>query len=494
MAITALAVLSAAPAAQELRVAIWAAPPTLGNPFGTVGPPSALAWGALFDQLVSPTETGNLDPALAERWESITPLRWRFYLRRGVEFSNGEPFDAAAVAATINWLISPDGARSMVGVEISSVEGVDIVDDFTIDIRTRIPDAILPKRLTPVSIVAPRAWAERGVDGFTQQPVGTGPYRLETWGDGGRIEMAAAPASWRKPKHDRLTLLVTSDNNARVQSLMSRQVDIALGLSPESTTELKAMGYSVFTAPTPQVFALAFNVVGKPDSIIADQRVRTALNVAVDKTTITNVMMGGWMHPASQGATPMTFGYDPGLAPYPFDPEKARALLTAAGVKPGARLTAEVVANGMPGGSEFLGLLQQDFARVGVTLDIRAVPFADWLRKYVSNSFDVELFGASWQGGPYNDSVRPATYFSCAKPQPFFCDPDIMPLLDMAAAEFDVDARRGILHRMARRMHETAPSLLLYEVTDLAVTSDRVANFRFRARVPVYEDIVLKGE
>lgn len=204
--------------------------------------------------------------------------------------------------------------------------------------------------------------------------------------------------------------------------------------------------------------------------------------------------MGGWMRPASQGATPMTFGYDPGLAPYAFDPEKARDLLAQAGVKPGTRLSAEVVVNGMPGGSEFLGLVQQDLANVGVVLDVRSVPFADWLRKYTINAFDVDLFAASWQGAPYYDAVRPATYFSCAKPQPFFCDREIMPLFDAAAAEFDIDARQAILRRMARRLHETAPSIFLYEVTDLAVTSHRVGDFRLRTRVPVYENIVLNGQ
>jgi ABC-type transport system substrate-binding protein len=137
--------------------------------------------------------------------------------------------------------------------------------------------------------------------------------------------------------------------------------------------------------------------------------------------------------------------------------------------------------------------VQQDLARVGLDLEIRSVPFADWLRKYVTNSFDVEMFGLSWNGAPYYDAVRSAAYFSCAKPAPFFCDPEAMPLFDAAAGEFDVDKRRAILQRLARRLHETAPALFLYEVTDLAVVAPHVGNFRIKTRVPVYEDLVMTG-
>lgn len=478
-------------AAQELRMALISAPPSLGNPFGAVGPPSSFVWDALFDPLVAPTETGDLAPALAERWSVEEPNRWRFHLRAGVQFSNGEPFDAHAVAATIAWLIGPEGRRLVVGSEIAGVVGAEVVDPLTIDIRTAAPDAILPKRLTPVAIVAPKAWADLGPDGFAQAPVGTGPFRLESWAAGGRITLTASPTSWRRPKIDRIIFVITSDPVARVQSLLSRQIDVAVALGPESVAELEGSDFMIVESPTPQVYSIAFNVVGRPQSIIADQRVRQAINYAVDKDAITSVMMRGRMRPAGQGATPITFGYDPDLKPYPHDPDRARRLLADAGVKPGTKLIAEIVTNGLAGGPEFLALVQQDLAKVGILLEIRSVPFADWLRKYVTNSFDVELFGLSWNGAPYYDAVRSAAYFSCAKPAPFFCDPEAMPLFDAAAGEFDVGNRRAILQRLARRLHETAPALFLYEVTDLAVVAPNVGNFRIRTRVPVYEDLVM---
>ncbi|MDX2225171.1 MAG: ABC transporter substrate-binding protein [Rhodospirillaceae bacterium] len=480
-------------AAQELRMALISAPPSLGNPFGAVGPPSSFVWDALFDPLVAPTDTGDLAPALAERWSVEEPTRWRFHIRRGIQFSNGEPLDADAVAATIRWLIGPEGRRLVVGSEVAGIASVEVVDPFTVDIRTAAPDAILPKRLTPVAIVAPRAWAELGPDGFAQTPVGTGPFQLQSWTAGGRITLVAAPTSWRKPKLDRITFVVTSDPVARIQSLMSGQIDVAVALGPENVAELEGRDFTIISSPTPQVYSIAFNAIGRPQSIIADVRVRQAINYAVNKDAITEVMMRGRMRPTGQGATPMTFGYDPEIKPYPYDPDRARGLLVEAGVKPGIRLAADIVTNGLAGGPEFLALVQQDLAAVGLNLEIRSVPFADWLRKYVANTFDVELFGLSWNGAPYYDLIRSASYFSCQKPAPFFCDPEAMPLFDAAAGEFDVDRRRAILQRLARRLHETAPALFLYEVTDLAVVSPRVGNFRIRTRVPVYEELVMTG-
>ncbi|MCB2108269.1 MAG: ABC transporter substrate-binding protein, partial [Rhodobacteraceae bacterium] len=477
-------------AEKELRMALISAPPSLGNPFGAIGPPSSFVWAAMFDPLVSPTDDGGLEPGLALKWEVITPTRWRFHLRNGIRFSNGEPFTAEAVAVTLGWLASDEGRRSVIGSEILALKGTEIVDDFTIDVLTTEPDAILPKRLTPVGIVAPKAWTELGPEGFAQNPAGTAAFKLESWtARGGRITLVANPNAWRKPIIDRITFSLTSDPVARVQSLMSGATDVGVMMGPENIGLFEGTSFQIFESPTPQVYAIAFNVEGRPNSIIADRRVRQAINYAVNKSAITDIIMNGRMRPAGQGATPSVFGYDPTIEPYPYDPERARSLLREAGVSTPVKLTADIVTNGLAGDATFLALVQQDLANVGIEYEIYSLPFAEWLRKYVVNSFDTDMTGLSWNGAPYYDAIRAASYFSCLKPVPFFCDREMMPLFDAARGEFDVEARGAILRELGHRMHDEAPALFLYEVTDLSIVAPRVRNFRVRTRVPAYEEI-----
>ncbi len=460
-------------------MALISTPPSLGNPFAAVGPPSSFVWQAIFDPLVAPGDDGALRPVLALTWTATSPTVWRFTLRPNVQFSNGEALDAEAVAATLMWLVGEVGRRTVIGADVATIVQAKAVDPLTVDIITSEPDAVLPKRLAPVAIVAPKAWADLGPDAFAQNPVGTGPFMLESWQTAqGQIALVANASSWRRPKIERLTFIVTPDSVARAQSILAGQIDIANVLSPDIVAQFETSEFRVVESPTPQVYALAFNTVGRLGSAIADHRVRQAINLAVDKNAIVDVMMHGRMRVAGQGATPMTFGYDPSIVPYAFDPDRARALLREAGVEGRLSLSAEIVTNGMPGDPAFLSLIQQDLQRIGVDLEIRAIPFPDWLRKYLAGTFTVDMFGLSWNGAPSYDSARAAEYFSCAKPRPFFCDPSLDPLFAAARREFDVEARRRILFDLARRLHDDPPALFLFEVADLALVSPAVRNYR----------------
>lgn len=490
--IGALAFSAPARAQGELRMTLVATPPALGNPYGGIGIPAAMVWDALFDPLVGPDEAGKLRPVLALRWETVAPTRWRFHLRPGVRFSNGEPFDSAAVVSALNWLASPDGRRSVIGAEVLSLAGAEAVDAMTVDVLTDKPDAILPKRLAPVAMVAPKAWAN-GIDDFAQKPAGTGPFVLETWQNtSGRVVLRANKDSWRPPKLDSITFAVTADPVVRAQLLLSEQIDVANVMSPDTLTQFEGTPFQIVQSPTPQVYSLAFNAVGRPDSPIAEVRVRQALNYGVDKETLVNVMMQGRMKVASQGATPMTFGYNPKLAPYAYDPARARSLLAEAGVKGRLALRAEIVLNGLPADAGFLELIQHDLRAIGVDLEIRTVPFADWLRKYTSGTFEVEMFGLSWNGAPSYDAIRAAEYFSCAKPNPFYCNRALDPLFAAAQVEFDPARRAEILMNLTEKLRNEAAALFLFEVADLAVVSPAVSNYRVRTRVPIYEDIELR--
>lgn len=474
---------------KTLRMPVISHPPALGNPFMANGLPSALVWYALFDPLVRTDESGILEPALAVSWEAVEPTRWRFALREGVRFSNGEVFNAQAVASVLRWLGSDAGRGQLVAAEVSGIASVAVVDDLTLDIVTRQPDAILPKRLTGVMMVAPNAWRELGKDGFALTPSGTGPFRLTSWDKGGPAEAVANPQSWRAPKIDRILFYQIPEETALIQALQSGQVDLTTTVSPEAARDLEDRGFRTVITPTSQVLAFAINVEGTTNPALKDVRVRRALNLAINRDAISETVMLGTMKPAGQPGTPLTFGYNSSLGPFPHDPEKAKTLLAAAGYADGLKITAEAVVAGNANASLIYQLVQQGLRDIGVEMELRSIVFSDWISKYTTGTFDVDLFSLAWNSEPYYDVIRPLEYYSCAKPLPFFCHEPLMPLLNETGIIFEEAKRREKLEALSHAYREQAPAIFILEVSEIAVVAQNVRNYRVRTRVPVYEEL-----
>jgi peptide/nickel transport system substrate-binding protein len=319
---------------------------------------------------------------LAERWENPTPTTWRFHLRRGVHFTAGGTVDAAAVVATVELLKAhPDYA---VATEVTEIIAARAIDAGTVEIETALPDAILPRRFGLIRIVDPAAWARLGPDGFARTPSGSGPYSISSWtGGGSTIALIANPKSWRAPTSvTRLEITTLKDATSRVQALLSDQVDVSLSLNPDDLAPLKDAGFKTYISTAGQVLVWALPNILKSATPLKDVRVRQALNYAVDKDAIAGALLQGIAGPASQGATPGTFGFDPDLSPYPYDPAKARALLTEAGYPNGFKLIADVVVGLGPADTQIHQKTAADLRAIGIDVELRNTPYTARPQKF----------------------------------------------------------------------------------------------------------------
>lgn len=480
-----------------LRVARNAAPPSLGNPLTSVGQPGSGVWSALFDSLTVIGSDGELKPALALSWDLESETRWVFSLRPGVTFHNGAPFDAQAVAAILNYLRSDDGRRFYVASEVDTIAAIEVVDDLTLAVETTVPDAILPKRMALISVPEPRAWATLGPEGFGQAPVGTGSFKLRDWGQGsGRMIFEAYAQSWRPSQNvDVLELWTVADATTRVQALLTGQVDVLEAVSIDDVAQIESAGFKVWNFGGAQVSSIAFRTVGNPDSPLQDVRVRQALNYAVNRALIADVLFGGKTEPASQGASAGTIGYDPDLKPIPYDPDRAKALLKDAGYEDGFPLTIEVLTGFSTVDTLLYQQVAQDLRAVGVDVTVRTPPFATWLRKFTSNDWgETDAFSFMWDSGAYADAIRPVRNFSCAKAVPFFCDPEIMPLIEQTDRIMDPEDRVLHLQTVMGEMRELAPALLLTTASQRVATSQRVQAISLNPPNIAYHEIELATE
>ena len=464
-------------------------PPTLGNPFAANGLPSALVWFSLYDPLVRTNEQGELEPALALSWSAVTPTRWRFYLREGVQFSNGEPFDSGSAAFVLSWLMRDHSRGLIVANEVQGISSINIVDEYTLDILTTEPDAILPKRLTAVQMLPPQALEELGMSEFSRNPSGTGPFKIVSWNDGGKAVAKAYRRSWRAPSIDGIHFYQIPDETTLVQALQSGQVDLTTTLTPDAAMEMDGNGFYVSLSETAQVLALAFNLEGTRVEALQDERVRLALNLAVDRQTISEIGLHSTAQPANQPGTPLTFGYNPALPQIPYDPVRARQLLAEAGYPLGLDLRIDAVTAGNAEASLIFQLVQQGLRNIGVNVELNSIVFSEWLRRYTTGSWEVDLFGLAFNSEPYYDVIRPMEYYSCAKPVPFFCNRDLMLSIKATGTEFDEEIRQSMLRNLSREYQRRMPAIYILNVTEVAVVADYVHNYRVRTRVPVYEEL-----
>jgi peptide/nickel transport system substrate-binding protein len=483
--------LAATPAAaQTLRAGVWDLPPGKGNPFTGRSVPSVFVWDAVFDPLVRIGEDGAPQPVLAESWEAVEPTRWRFSLKEGITFSNGAAFDADAVVTTIEYLMTDEGRASSVGGEVRNITGVEKIDDTTVDIVTDGPDPVLPNKLGLVFIVEPGAWADLGPDGFAETPVGTGAFEVEGWGTS-EVRLVANDDSWRAPQIDGVTVIELPERTTRLQALLSGQIDVGFGFSPDNIPQMEAAGMEVMASAAPQVMSLAFATEAHPDSPFNDVRVRQAANLAVNRDLIAEVLLAGLGKGAGQAGTPAAFGYDPDMASFPYDPEQAKALLAEAGYPDGFSATAHVVVGSFPADSEIYQQAAIDLAAVGIEVELQQIRFPEWLDYFLNNSWPGEMFGSSWNTAPYMDTIRPYTYMTCAKRVPHFCDESMTPLFDATFEEFDPEARRELLHELHAKTMEVLPALFLVEQVDVTGLAPGVEGLHYVNRSVSYDDVTM---
>ena len=461
---------------KTLRMAVNALPQFLGHPFASTARPTVFTTGAIYDGLVKFDGDGNLMPWLSVAWENVDEYTWRFTLRDGVTFSNGTPLTSDSIKAAVDWLTSDASARDGVRGEIQFLRGVRIIDGLTAEITTTTPVPNMPNYTGSLIMVDAPRFRELGRQGYAEEPVGTGPFKVENWG-ASKITMTANKSSWNAPKVERLEIFAVPDISGRVQALLSGRVDVAIGLGPDERLSVEAGGAVSKGWLDPSVTAITFVTVhGGP---LADVRVRQALNYAVNKQAIITNLFGGATTPATQGVSHQAYGYNPDLEPYPYDPDKAMSLLADAGYAEGFAF--EFLAQtGLGSGTLLFQQVASDLARIGVTMEIRLLPASAYLTAILRdpNHGGAGAHAVIWPAWPTFDALRPLLMHSCLRNPAWHCDEAIQPKIKEALAEWDPERGLRLRHELMAYTRDSAPAIFLHESPEFAGLSPRVTGYR----------------
>lgn len=479
-----VALTTSAESGETLRVAVREQPAQKGNAYqGCICTPAVYTWAAIFQQLTAIGNEGQTVPLLAASWENIDPTRWRIHLRQDVKFSNGEPMNAEAVASTYAYWTTEEGEAFSQSKTMSRfVAGTEVVDEYTIDILTPEPDPILPKRLQSQSIVPKRAWADLGLADFSQEPIGTGPF-VVTFGPESSTAIPN-PLSWLKIQSvDRIEFITLNEAPARVQALVSGQIDINTSVAPDEIPIIEAAGMVVYSKPSVRTMGISLVSTRSNEPVegpIGDVRVRQALNYAVNRQSIVDNIFRGKAAPATQAAFPGANGYNPDIVGYPYNPEKARALLAEAGYPNGFEMEVHALTDAEDFRLTYEAAIQ-DLRKIGVNASLFSQKFAGkggWLEHWLAGDWPYEGFGIGHDLGATMDAARAFNNLSsCKKPNPFFCDESESALQDAINVEFDADKRRKMLQEWLAIHTEKAPIIFLVEFDESMAHNPRITNF-----------------
>lgn len=460
-------------AESTFRIALSAAPPTKGNPFYTVGTTPTFFWTAIYDRLTDIDNNGNIIPELALSWEAVNDLEWHFKLRPGVTFSNGERLTAHSVKVVFD-MMREDRVNALYWSRQSEFwPRVEVIDDMTVAFHTKQPNAVAPAYLSAL-FVAPEGHVQNvGLGGLVNEPVGSGPFVVETW-EPEKVSLTANRSSWRPPKVDKMEAWFVPDASARIQALETGLIDVATVISTDQIDMLELNGHrAVLRNPSRiLVFALKSN---DPESPFSDMRVRQAFNYAINKEIITEVLLAGLVGPAGQGATPAAVGYAPDVKPYPYDPERARALLVEAGYEDGVSFEIESLAGILPNDTAILQQITSDVQRVGMTMEVRLITYPQLLQRTILGQLEGDGFLMDFTNR-YADALQPLlnTNHACTGPGPWFCDPVIQPVIDKAERTIDITERNRLTREIVTYYHDVAQSLFLFPVVGLDAVHERV--------------------
>ncbi len=287
----------------------------------------------IFDNLTSRHPDGKLYPGLATEWKLEGQTTWRFKLRQGVKFHNGDPFTSADAKFSLERTYDP-AAKTMVATVFSTIDRIDAPDPYTLVITTKKPDPLLPARLAFYGgqIVPKKHLESVGNDAFNAKPVGTGPVKFGSWVKDDRAVLDANPDYWGgKIDMDRWIMRPIPETAPRIAALLKGEVDVITQLPPDQEDRVAANPSTrVAGALYAGLYVLAVNSKRPP---LDNPLVKQALSLAIDREAIVKEL---WRGRGIVPSGPIAKGdnhFDPSLPPLAYKPAEARERLKKAGYK-----------------------------------------------------------------------------------------------------------------------------------------------------------------
>ncbi|WP_237458409.1 ABC transporter substrate-binding protein [Pontibacillus yanchengensis] len=448
----------------------------------------------IYDTLVQYKQEGTeVEPSLAKKWTiSDDGKTYTFKLREDVKFHDGTDFTAEDVVYNFErWTESGDfiyygymfGASEddMGGI----IEKVEATGDYEVKFTLEKPNAPFLSTLAmpPFAIASPDAIKKHG-ENYFKNPVGTGPFKFESWTQGDKIELSKNEEYFgKKANVDKVVFRVIPDNGARFMELQSGSIDMMKGLNPQDLgTAEDNQDLQILRRPSMNVGYMAMNT--DKEGPMSNEKVRKAINLAIDKKNLIKLFEGLGKN-AKNPLPPSIWGYNDSIDPYGYDPEKAKTLLAEAGYGDGVDITLYTMSNPrpyMPQPKVTAQAIQQMLKEVNINVEIVENEWESHLTKTQNGEHDMAFLGWTGDNGdPDNflyvlldkDNAKKGSAGNIA----FYKNDKVHDLLTKAQTEMDQQKRTEYYKEAQKIIHEDAPWVPIAHTTPPVVAKDYIEGY-----------------
>ena len=467
-----------------LKVAIGMNPIRLDPPNAT-GASDMIINSHIFERLVQVrfndrTKSRDYIPVLAERWQASSDKKvWTFFLRKGVKFHDGSPFNAEAVKVNVERLIGPQ-PQMMSKDYMMLLDRVEVVNEYTIRFHCKVAAAPFLDLIEQsyLAMVSPAALQKYGKE-IHQHPVGTGPYKFMEWVVGQKIVMSANKEYWKgPPKLDGIEILFVPDDLARVNMLQTGEVHVAYNLPIPLIDKLREGDkIKVTSYPTAELLYLILNCQATPTN---DVRVRQAIRLAIDRRGIVKSILRDNALIGDSQVSEFTFGRysaDPVL----YDPKGVGKLLSEAGwidsdgdgirEKGGKKLTFNIrsPSGRYPMDQTVVEAIQTQLRGVGFDAKVILMEFGAFIGsiyrpvdKATGDSFMVSWSSRSDAWFALHKTSHSSMWMPAGSNANYYKNEEVDSLLDRAFVEMNPDKRWDLYKQVQIILHRDATSLPLW--------------------------------
>ena len=440
---------------------------TITTTFNVVG----CVYERLFDRGATPTQ---LQPALAVSWRRVDLYTEEYRLRRGVRFSNGDPFTSADVRYSVDWIKNPAN-RSQQIAYVRDVDRVETPDPYTVRFISRTQTAIPPGQTTPIFIVDAKYFESKGGAYATEHPVGTGPYVVREWKRDDALILDANPSWWGgKPGIEHVTFKPIQEAGTRVAALRTGAVDLITNVPYQNQIQIVgSRDTKLLSVRSLRQLFIGFNTMQPGPQ--QNKLVRQAVNYAVDVGAIVKNVVGGRGFESTSVVPANYVGYDPAVAPYKHDLRKAKALLAQAGFPDGKGLS--FVLN-TPNGRynrdrEVAEAIAGQLQAAGIATTVRP---QEWFSYYnqLTRRAETPMYLLGWAVAAADADNIFTALLNSDGPLSTYANPEVDRLTVQARAELDPRRRLKLYSQLATIVHDDAAWIPLFQYEDLYGASKRL--------------------
>ena len=358
----------------------------------------------MYDRLVDrDPKTYKPIPMLATSWRVVDNTTWEFVLRTGVKFHNGEPFDAQAVKATIDYLKDPAN-KTHYAPRWTLVKDVQVVDPQTVRFITEKPWPGLIDRISlgDVLMMPPKALKTEGPQGLLAKPVGTGPFKFSQWVRDEKLVVVRNDDYWKgKAELKKVTFRFIPEFSARLAALLAGEIDIMKDVPPHAVDLVDKSGKATVRATVSSRINYLALVTLKPGPM-QDIRVRQAISHAINVDELIQQVLRGRASKMCGPLSPINVDYSPKVQCLKYDVKHAQALLKDANIDPGRlTLTLDTPSGRYPLDKDISQAIASQLGRIGITVNVVVNEWGTHLDK-IKNRKTGDMFFLGW--GPALDA------------------------------------------------------------------------------------------